>query len=130
MKPADFYNACLDALNPDIPSEWPDIAGAYNGRAYHNLNHLEEMLGHLPSLSTSLAPAAAPSPEQSYDPEKVAPELGNAPVFGIALIYHDIVYRELLQPPRRTAHFSRKRRLGVVLRVSSTVTGRSSTSKA
>jgi predicted metal-dependent HD superfamily phosphohydrolase len=32
------------------------------------------MLGHLPSLSTSIAPAAEP-------------------VFGIALIYHDIVYR-------------------------------------
>ena len=78
MKPADFYKACLNALNPDVPSEWPDIAGAYNGRAYHNLNHLEEMLGHLPGLSTSLVPT------KSWTA---------APIFGIALIYHDIVYR-------------------------------------
>ncbi len=74
MKPADYYQACFEALSPELPSEWEHIANAYHGRAYHNLNHLEEMLGHLPGLSTSLAPAAAP-------------------IFGIALVYHDIVYR-------------------------------------
>lgn len=74
MKPVIYYKACLEALNPDLPSEWEHIAKAYQGRAYHNLHHLEEMLGHLPRLSTSLAPAATPT-------------------FGIALIYHDIVYR-------------------------------------
>jgi len=74
MKPADYYKACLRGLNPDFPAEWEHIARAYKGRAYHNLNHLEEMLGHLTDLSTRLAPAAAPT-------------------FGIALIYHDIVYR-------------------------------------
>jgi predicted metal-dependent HD superfamily phosphohydrolase len=74
MKPADYHKACIEALNPNLPSDWEAIAKAYQGRAYHNLNHLEEMLGHLPRLSTFFAPAAAP-------------------IFGIALIYHDIVYR-------------------------------------
>jgi predicted metal-dependent HD superfamily phosphohydrolase len=74
MKPAKYYEACIEALSPEFPPEWPTIAKAYEGRAYHNLNHLEEMLGHLPGLSTSTAPAAEP-------------------IFGIALVYHDIVYR-------------------------------------
>lgn len=74
MKPAQYYQTCIEALSPEHPSEWTAIAMAYKGRAYHNLNHLEEMLGHLPSLSTSTAPATEP-------------------IFGIALVYHDIVYR-------------------------------------
>jgi len=44
MKPANYYKACLKVLNPELPSEWESIAKAYKGRAYHNLNHLEEML--------------------------------------------------------------------------------------
>lgn len=74
MKPAAYYKVCLETLNPALPSAWSTIAEAYRGRAYHNLDHLGEMLGHLPRLSANLAPAAAP-------------------VFGFALIYHDVVYR-------------------------------------
>lgn len=74
MKPADYYHHCLKTLAPETPSEWATIEAAYAGRAYHNLNHLEEMLGHFTALPTDIAPAAPPT-------------------FGIALIYHDIVYR-------------------------------------
>ena len=69
-----FYENCLAAINPEAKSAWPTIARAYAGRAYHNLNHLTEMLGHYHSITPDLAPAAPP-------------------IFGIALIYHDIVYR-------------------------------------
>ncbi|WP_020571654.1 HD domain-containing protein [Neolewinella persica] len=69
-----FYKDCLFAINPEARSAWPDIARAYAGRAYHNLDHLTEMLGHYHGIPTDLAPAAPP-------------------IFGIALIYHDIVYR-------------------------------------
>lgn len=93
MKPANYYQACLNALNPEFPSDWELIAKAYHGRAYHNLNHLEEMLGHLPGLSASTAPATAPSLREIGGPEEALLELGTAPIFGIALIYHDIVYR-------------------------------------
>jgi predicted metal-dependent HD superfamily phosphohydrolase len=74
MKPADYYHHCLTGIAPEHPSEWETIAAAYAGRAYHNLSHLEEMLGHFTALPTGMAPAAPPT-------------------FGIALIYHDIVYR-------------------------------------
>ncbi|TXF90552.1 hypothetical protein FUA23_05495 [Neolewinella aurantiaca] len=74
MKPAHYFAACIKGLEPALSGEWSAIAKAYDGRAYHNFNHLEEMLGHLPCLLPSPAPAAEP-------------------VFGIALIYHDIVYR-------------------------------------
>lgn len=104
MKPADYYNTCLNALSQNLSSEWKYITKAYAGRAYHNLSHLEEMLGHLPGLLTSLGPATAHSPGEASPPEDEAkrnprlsreavPELGTAPIFGIALIYHDIVYR-------------------------------------
>jgi predicted metal-dependent HD superfamily phosphohydrolase len=73
MKPADYYHDCLRVISPGLTSDWERVSRAYNGRAYHNLDHLGEMLGHLADLPTSLAPAAAP-------------------IFGIALIYHDIVY--------------------------------------
>jgi len=73
MKPADYYHHCLKILAPAAPSEWTSIEAAYAGRAYHNLNHLEEMLGHFTALPTDIAPAAPPT-------------------FGIALIYHDLVY--------------------------------------
>lgn len=73
MKPADYYHHCLKALDAKAPSEWPGIEAAYAGRAYHNLSHLEEMLGHFTAIPTDIAPAAPP-------------------IFGIALIYHDIIY--------------------------------------
>lgn len=74
MKPVDYYHECLRAISPGATSNWERINRAYGGRAYHNVHHLGEMLGHLAVLPTFLAPAAAP-------------------LFGIALIYHDIVYR-------------------------------------
>lgn len=73
MSPADYYHNCLYRLAPEATSEWQVIEAAYAGRAYHNLRHLEEMLGHFFALPTGLAPAAAP-------------------LFGIALIYHDLIY--------------------------------------
>lgn len=73
MKPAEYYHHCLKNLAPEANSEWVTIEAAYAGRAYHNLNHLEEMLGHFTALPTSIAPAAPPT-------------------FGLALIYHDIIY--------------------------------------
>lgn len=72
--PAQYYERCLRELAPEAPSAWPGIAAAYSGRAYHNLDHLKEMLGHLQAIPPKLAPAAAP-------------------LFGMALIYHDIVYQ-------------------------------------
>ncbi|MFK8162833.1 MAG: hypothetical protein AB8H12_10260 [Lewinella sp.] len=69
-----YYEDCLKAINPKAKSAWPNIAHAYAGRAYHNLDHLTEMLGHYQCVPTHLEPAAPP-------------------IFGIALIYHDIVYR-------------------------------------
>jgi predicted metal-dependent HD superfamily phosphohydrolase len=69
-----FYEDCLAAINPEVGSAWPAIDLAYAGRAYHNLDHLTEMLSHYRSIPPGLAPAAPP-------------------IFGIALIYHDIVYR-------------------------------------
>lgn len=73
MKPVDYYHHCLTSIAPGSPSEWSTIAAAYAGRAYHNLDHLEEMLGHFTALPTDIAPAAPP-------------------IFGIALIYHDMIY--------------------------------------
>ena len=69
-----FYEECLAAINPEVGSAWPAIARAYAGRAYHNLDHLTEMLSYYLGIPTDLAPAAPP-------------------IFGIALIYHDIIYR-------------------------------------
>ncbi len=59
------------------PLEWKHVKRAYAGRPYHNLAHLEEMLDALrkqEGAATFTAPA---------DP----------PVFGLALVYHDIVYK-------------------------------------
>ncbi|MFT6001002.1 MAG: putative metal-dependent HD superfamily phosphohydrolase [Neolewinella sp.] len=69
-----FYEECLTTINAEAKSAWPAIARAYDGRPYHNLDHLMEMLGHYRSIAPDLIPASPP-------------------IFGIALIYHDIVYR-------------------------------------
>jgi predicted metal-dependent HD superfamily phosphohydrolase len=52
------------------------VAGlqAYESRAYHSLNHQQEMLRHLPGLSTFAAPATEP-------------------IFSEALIHQNEVYR-------------------------------------
>ncbi len=67
-----FYQHCLAGL-PGLTPDWERIQEAYTGRAYHNLEHLAEMIGHYQALPTSLAPASAP-------------------LFGLALIYHDLIY--------------------------------------
>ena len=65
-----FYTRLQDSLGL-APDCWPNIKRAYAGRAYHNLDHLEEMIRHL---------ADHPAPH--------APD-----IFGFALLYHDIVYK-------------------------------------
>lgn len=50
---------------------WDNIRRAYAGRAYHNLSHLEEMVYHLKRHDAPRDPI----------------------LFGVALIYHDIVHK-------------------------------------
>ncbi|WP_273443830.1 hypothetical protein [Neolewinella agarilytica] len=76
MEPSEYYQICLQLLNPAAVTAWPAIKKAYEGRAYHNLNHLQEMIGHFPKN----APFRLPESRQ-------------AAIFGIALIYHDIIYQ-------------------------------------
>lgn len=83
MEPEKFYHRCLRHLFPAATSRWSSIALAYDGRAYHNLDHLREMLSHLPALHPSPAPAAPPAYLLT---DKQA-------LFGLALIYHDVVYK-------------------------------------
>ena len=65
-----FFTTLQQQLDCPLAT-WTNIEKAYAGRAYHNLNHLEEMLVHL---------AKHPPPKDPL-------------VFGIALVYHDIVYK-------------------------------------
>lgn len=53
------------------PQTWINVTKAYAGRAYHSLDHLEEMVRHLGHHPPPLDPA----------------------VLGVALVYHDIVYK-------------------------------------
>lgn len=76
MEPSKYYRICLQLLNPAAVNAWPAIKKAYEGRAYHNLNHLQEMISHLPEGS----------------PFRL-PESRRAALFGIALVYHDIIYQ-------------------------------------
>ncbi|MGB3801408.1 MAG: hypothetical protein WA952_16440 [Lewinella sp.] len=56
----------------DCPEEsWHNVEQAYAGRAYHNLDHLDEMLALLPE----------------HEPPR------DTLVFGISVVYHDIVYK-------------------------------------
>ncbi|MEM6768966.1 MAG: hypothetical protein AAF597_00150 [Bacteroidota bacterium] len=80
MEPVDFYHDCLERLQPGAPSEWPVIEAAYAPRPYHNLNHLREMLGHYAHIPESLQVASARE------------GINTSALFGLALIYHDLVY--------------------------------------
>ena len=80
MEPADFYHECLYGLKPEAPSHWAALAAAYEGRAYHNLNHLREMLSHYAALPSTIRPFP-PDQTERY-----------AALFGLALIYHDVIY--------------------------------------
>lgn len=75
---AEFYRDALSKLANNGHDRWPAIARAHHGRAYHNLNHLAEMIGHLMAVPSLPAPAASPT-------------------FALALVYHDYVYH----PTRR-----------------------------
>ncbi|WP_116126130.1 hypothetical protein [Lewinella sp. IMCC34183] len=66
----DYFTELSQQLAP-TGLNWENVRRAYAGRAYHNLTHLDEMIGHLPQH-------AAPQ-----DPV----------VFGVALVYHDIVHK-------------------------------------
>jgi len=76
MEPSEYYQICLQCLSPGRNSAWKEIENDYRGRAYHNLHHLKEMISHLP----------ANSPFSKPDGRREA-------LFGMALIYHDVVYR-------------------------------------
>ncbi|MTB53642.1 hypothetical protein [Lewinella sp. W8] len=71
---AEFYQDARRQWGEAIHDQWPAIARAYRGRAYHNLEHLGEMITHLTALPVLPAPASSPT-------------------FAMALIYHDYVYR-------------------------------------
>lgn len=76
MEPSEYYQICLQLLSPTAVTAWPAIKKAYEGRAYHNLNHLQEMINNFPEGSSFRLPKSR-----------------RAALFGIALIYHDIIYR-------------------------------------
>lgn len=76
MEPSEYYQICLQQFSPAAVADWPTIKNSYEGRAYHNLNHLAEMISHFPEGSSFQAPKSR-----------------QAAIFGIALIYHDIIYR-------------------------------------
>lgn len=80
MEPVDFYHDCLSNLNPETSSRWAALSAAYSGRAYHNLSHLREMLSHYTTIPDSMLP----TPMDQGGRYRA--------LFGLALIYHDVVY--------------------------------------
>ncbi len=74
MEIESFFHSLQQQL-PTLDLNWKNVRRAYTGRPYHNLDHLNEMLRHL-------------------DRHRNA---GNAPtdegIFGMALVYHDLVYK-------------------------------------
>jgi len=97
MKPEEYYRTCLNSLAPGATGEWDMIADAYQGRAYHNLDHLAEMVGHLNDgrllKNFGPAPTVAPAPAPEKKPAVTRFKLQHPAIFGLALIYHDIVYQ-------------------------------------
>ncbi|THH39257.1 HD domain-containing protein [Neolewinella litorea] len=65
-----FFDDLVRRL-PTAGLNWNNLRRAYAGRPYHNLEHLEEMVAHLPRHR----PPA------------------DADMLGVALLYHDIVYK-------------------------------------
>ena len=83
-----FFEQLRDEL--DFPKQsWRNVEKAYAGRAYHNLDHLEEMISHMPHHSPPKDPL----------------------VFGIALVYHDIVYKPTRSDNERRSALSASREL-------------------
>lgn len=88
MEPVNFYHHCLRVINPDTGSKWTQIESAYSGRAYHNLAHLREMLGHYIAQLTNTVPVL--QPRSATTPAALLSK--KEALWGLALIYHDIVY--------------------------------------
>ncbi len=78
----EYFNGISRQLLP-VGLDWNNLSRAYAGRPYHNLFHLEEMVSHLPQH------------EPPRDPL----------ILGVALLYHDIVYK-----PTRTDNEDRSAR--------------------
>ncbi|MCP9234478.1 hypothetical protein [Lewinella sp. JB7] len=74
MIEAYFFDVQAQLSSPLL--DWKNIKRAYAGRPYHNLSHLDEMLLHRKRYEAAGGPPPA-------DPL----------IFGVALIYHDIVYQ-------------------------------------
>ena len=73
----EAYFAALQQQLPKVPLDWKNVRRAYTGRAYHNLDHLNEMLAHL-QRHRRASPEATPQ---------------DAALFGMALVYHDLIYK-------------------------------------
>lgn len=92
-----FYNNCYRRFHGSVPKDFSTIAAAYAGRAYHNLEHLEEMLMHYDvALQNSTVTASlswSSSPETSAGATDEQENAGRrSALFGLALVYHDLVY--------------------------------------
>ncbi|CAH1001310.1 hypothetical protein LEM8419_02211 [Neolewinella maritima] len=73
----DTYVQSLQQLLPSVPISWKNIRRAYTGRAYHNLDHLDEMLLHLARHRAAVD----------------GPLIEDEAIFAMALVYHDLVYK-------------------------------------
>ena len=69
-----YFERLRNQLAP-APLSWQNVRRAYTGRAYHNLDHLNEMLDHLQRHRTAGA------------------VVRDEEMFGVALVYHDLVHK-------------------------------------
>ena len=74
MEIESFFHR-LEQQLPTLDLSWKNVRRAYTGRAYHNLDHLDEMLHHLDRHRSA---GSVPTDEG---------------IFGMALVYHDLVYK-------------------------------------
>ena len=92
-----FYNNSYRRFHGSVPTDFSAIATAYAGRAYHNLEHLEEMLMHYDvalqnsSVTASLSWSSPPKTFAGATEERENASRRGA-LFGLALVYHDLVY--------------------------------------
>ena len=76
MEIESFFRT-LEQQLPTVPLSWQNVRRAYTGRAYHNLDHLNEMLRHLEQHRAAAEGAL----------------FADEPLFNMALVYHDLVYK-------------------------------------
>jgi predicted metal-dependent HD superfamily phosphohydrolase len=74
MSIESYFDQLRTQLAP-APLDWENVRHAYANRAYHNLDHLQEMLDHLEHHRTAGATVI------------------DEHIFGMALVYHDLVYK-------------------------------------